>query len=408
MTLGLFEGVGVELEYMIVDAETLDVRPNSDRIIALELGTIDAGVVRGPMGWSNELVLHVIEIKTYGPAPSLAGLGPRFHDEVRRINQIAATIGARLLPTGAHPWMNPAAETRLWPHEFNAVFAAYDRIFDCRGHGWSNLQSLHVNLPFDGDDQFVRLHAAVRLVLPILPALCASSPFLDGRRTSDLDARLRCYLTNQITIPSVNGPIVPEPVASRAEYEKRILEPMYQDIAPHDPEGILQYEWLNSRGAIARFDRNAIEIRLMDAQECPSADIAVATLVVETIRALVEERYAPLSELLAWPTEPLREQLFEGVRDADRANVTDAAYCDLWGVAGAISAVELWRRIADDLSEKPALEAVRPLLDTIFNEGCLARRIVRATGLDPDLSRLREVYRRLADCLASDAMFHVG
>ncbi|HAL85576.1 MAG TPA: hypothetical protein DCM31_01010, partial [Deferribacteraceae bacterium] len=37
---------------------------------------------------------------------------------------------------------------------------------------------------------------------------------------------------------------------------------MYRDIAPYDPECILQEEWLNSRGAIARFDRKAIEIRL--------------------------------------------------------------------------------------------------------------------------------------------------
>ena len=33
-SLRLFEAVGVELEYMIVDAETLDVRPEADRLFA--------------------------------------------------------------------------------------------------------------------------------------------------------------------------------------------------------------------------------------------------------------------------------------------------------------------------------------------------------------------------------------
>ena len=39
---------------------------------------------------------------------------------------------------------------------------------------------------------------------------------------------------------------------------------MYRQIAPLDPDHVVQYEWLNSRGAIARFDRNAIEIRVID------------------------------------------------------------------------------------------------------------------------------------------------
>ena len=34
--LSLFEGFGIELEYMIVDAETLDVKPIADRLIEAE------------------------------------------------------------------------------------------------------------------------------------------------------------------------------------------------------------------------------------------------------------------------------------------------------------------------------------------------------------------------------------
>ena len=56
------------------------------------------------------------------------------------------------MPGGAHPWMDPARETRLWPHEDNEIYEAFDRIFGCTGHGWSNLQCVHLNLPFDDDE----------------------------------------------------------------------------------------------------------------------------------------------------------------------------------------------------------------------------------------------------------------
>ena len=88
------------------------------------------------------------------------------------------------MPSGMHPWMQPARETRLWPHESGPIHRAYDALFDCRRHGWANLQSMHVNLPFGEDltpdGEFARLHAAVRLVLPLLPALAASTPHHNG------------------------------------------------------------------------------------------------------------------------------------------------------------------------------------------------------------------------------------
>ena len=83
------------------------------------------------------------------------------------------------MPTAMHPWMDPATETVLWD-DATDVYRTYDRIYGCRGHGWANLQSMHVNLPFADDSQFARLHAAIRLVLPLLPALAASSPIAEG------------------------------------------------------------------------------------------------------------------------------------------------------------------------------------------------------------------------------------
>ena len=47
--------------------------------------------------------------------------------------------------------------------------------------------------------------------------------------------------------------------------------------------------WVNSRGATARFDRGTIEIRLLDIQECPAADLAIITLIIQVLKWLVSE-----------------------------------------------------------------------------------------------------------------------
>ena len=248
--LHLFEGFGIELEYMLVDINTLDVLPMSDRVLHAVAGAYEAEVEMGDIAWSNELVLHVIELKTNGPAPSLLGLPPAFTAQVGHINTLLAPLQGCLMPSAMHPWMQPHREMRLWPHAYSPVYEAFNRIFGCQGHGWANLQSVHLNLPFANDVEFGRLHAAIRLLLPIMPALAASSPILEGRPSGFLDTRMEMYRSNAQRIPSVSGKVIPEPAFTKHDYEQTILQPLYRDIAPYDPEGILQYEWLNARGAM--------------------------------------------------------------------------------------------------------------------------------------------------------------
>ncbi|MBW3599357.1 MAG: glutamate--cysteine ligase, partial [Planctomycetes bacterium] len=342
-SISLFQAYGVELEYMIVDAESLSVRPIADDLLRAAAGEITSEVERGVIAWSNELALHVIELKTNGPARSLAPLPAMFQEDVAQINEILAAHGARLMPTAMHPWMNPDDELRLWPHNYNPVYETYNRIFDCRGHGWANLQSVHLNFPFADDEEFGRLHAAIRLLLPIMPALAASSPLMERRVTGMQDTRMEVYRGNSRRIPSITGAVIPEAVFTRRDYEQAIFARMYADIAPHDPHKILQHEWLNSRGAIARFDRNAIEVRVLDVQECPLADVAIGAAIAATLMALTEERWTSLAEQQAFAVEPLAELFLAAVRDAERAMIDDARYLRQFGCAGnSATAGELW------------------------------------------------------------------
>lgn len=403
----IFEVTGVELEYMIVDAETLDVRPVADRLLAAVGGGYELEVALGPISWSNELALHVIELKTTEPVPSLQGLAGLFQEHVGRVERELQAFGARLLPGGMHPWMAPDRELRLWPHEANDIYAAFDRIFDCRGHGWANLQSVHVNLPFDGDEEFGRLHAAIRVVLPILPALAASSPYADGEATGLMDTRLEAYRHNARRVPSVSGRVIPERAFTQADYEDRLLGTIYRDLAPLDPAGVLRHEWVNARGCIARFDRMSIEIRVIDVQECPQADLAVTTAVTGAVAALADGRWVGLDELRAWPEDRLEAIMLDCIRAADEARVTDPAFVRAFGYPGSVPcrARDLWQHLIDACVASAARDEGRSFYRTYAAQGCLARRLRAGAGSAAARDGLVPLYRRLADCLAAGEVF---
>ncbi len=432
-TLSLFEGFGVEIEWMIVDADSLEVRPVGDRLLGDE-----GEVERGTMAWSNELVLHVLEAKTHGPASALEGLADAFHGEVLEAERRLEPLGCRLLGGGVHPWMDPGTETRIWPHETTEVYRAFDRIFGVAGHGWANLQSTHLNLPFSGDAEFAALHQAIRLVLPLIPALSAASPVLDGVVQPNLDERMERYRLNARRIPLVCGGVIPQVVRSRQGYEDELLAPLYRELAPHDPEGILRHEWVNARGSIARFQRGAVEIRVVDAQESPLLDLAVLTLVVAAVRKLVatgldhgkeggvdrgeqrsldptQHRAGRPSPLERPETAPLQALLAATVRHGDRgalgATASINALVDLLGVADRRprTAGEVWWAVAED-----AALARAPGVAELLARGPLARRILEALagvgapttpGSVVPRGAMREVWGEMAQALRRNRVF---
>lgn len=417
--LGLFGGYGIELEYMIVDRATLKARPISDQILKDPKGEVANEIEGDGTCWSNELVMHVLEMKSRGPASSLLSLKRLFERDIGLINKKLAQNHCMLLPTGMHPFFVPDQETKLWTHEQNEIYDAYHRIFNCQGHGWSNLQSMHINLPFADNEEFGRLHAAIRLVLPLLPALAASSPVCEGVFQGSLDQRLEFYQKNQRVIPQIAGEVVPEAVFSIQDYGERILKPMFQAVSPHDPQGILQYEWLNSRGAIARFERNAIEIRLIDTQECPKMDLAIASAVVSLVKSLVEERWLSYSHQKLWSPTPLFEIFKRLTQEGDQGMIEDIAYLRIFDpdATSPVSAIQLWRHIIHKLLrwEGYPLVDFEKELKFILERGCLGRRILKAMAFlsgsevkknhKLKLDHIQKVYFALARALARGESF---
>lgn len=430
--LHLFEAYGIELEYMVVDRETLAVRPIVDELLreamALPGARIDEEDEEDPswpgtvefddVSWSNELVLHVLEFKTTMPVGSLEGVDEVFASHVRRANEMLASHGAMLMPTGMHPTMDPYREMRLWPHGYSDVYEAFNAIFDCRGHGWANLQSAHLNLPFGSweneGDEFGRLHAAVRAVLPIMAALSASTPIMDGRVTGMLDTRLEVYRTNSRRIPQAAGLVIPEAVYTKGEYERRIFERIYAAMAPLDPKGVLRNEFANARGAIARFVRNSIEVRVLDVQECPRADAAVIAMVCGAVRMLCDVSGEESRRLRALPVHSMHTILLDVIRAGERAVVDDEEYLGVWGYPGTrCTAQELWQYLRERMAKGVDLTPHAESVDILVSKGPLSRRIARSLGLSLDRgmaspvvrARVDEVYRDLARCLAQNEMF---
>jgi gamma-glutamyl:cysteine ligase YbdK (ATP-grasp superfamily) len=408
LTLPAFSGYGIELEYMIVDRVELSPLPIADQLLRSETEKPLNDVDRGLTGWSNELACHVMEVKNRNPSMELDTVRCAFQNEVRYINHLLRFYGAMLMPTAMHPWMDPSRETHLWPHDNAELYAAYGRVFNCNTHGWGNLQSMHVNLPFSNQEEFVRLHAAVRLILPLLPALAASSPIADGNFTGYADFRMQAYSHNADEIPSISGLVVPETVYSCEQYQERILNAMYRDIASRDPKGILQHEWLNSRGAIARFDRNAIEIRVIDIQECPLADLSIAAFVIANIRMIYKAGSNLLAEQQAIETKCLADILKTCIRHADKAIIEDKNYLRLLGLPDErYTAAQLWQSLLSDIQQSPyRLDQVwlEPL-QQILAHGPLARRILHALDGNCSLFHLKLVYRQLCECLQTGHLF---
>ena len=359
-----------------------------------------------------------------------------------------------LLPSACHPFMDPA-EMQLWPYDCLDIYQTYDRIFNCKGHGWSNLQSTHLNLSFDGDEEFGELHAAIRLLLPLIPAIAASSPYLDGKYTGYRDARINVYRHNQDKVPEITGQVIPEQAYSYDEYNKMIFDKVKKAIAPYDTEHLLNHFFLNSRGAIARFDRGAIEIRLVDIQECPNADIAIAELEIATLKAIVNGKFAAsrsgnaagssnaagISEaagssasseniaansvphtlkeyrefLRNFDTTRLAELLAKTTKDAENASIDWPEFLSVFGMnfattpasASSVKAGDIWKHIYS-IVKNDLTEVSQSVMEKMLERGTLSSALYKALGDSPTHETFVTEYKKLADCLAHNRLYGIS
>jgi carboxylate-amine ligase len=234
--------------------------------------------------------MHVTELKANSPFKSPVQFEETMQNAVLTLSQIVQKHGARLLGTGMHPLLK-LKDTAIWPHYHRKIYHEYAKIFNLNRHGWLNIQSFHLNLPYQKESVGVRMHNLLANLCAYLPAITASSPIYEGKAGPDVDNRLRFYKVNQKEIPSVTAEVIPEYATSYSQYKHDVIVKYSEDLAKAGADKTLLWrEWVNSRGVIFRFDRSAIEIRVMDEQECIKSDVALSCFIRATLRGLIARK----------------------------------------------------------------------------------------------------------------------
>jgi gamma-glutamyl:cysteine ligase YbdK (ATP-grasp superfamily) len=266
-----------------------------DKVIKDFYGKIVNFVELPHFTFGKELQMHVMEIKANEPFRS-----PKLFEETMQsavstlLDFLWKKHHAYLLGTGMHPLLR-LEETSIWPHRHRKIYQELGKIFNLKQHGWLNIQSFHLNLPYSKEETGILLHNMLAGLCAYLPAVSASSPICEGNLSPNVDNRLNFYKENQREIPSIVGEVVPEYVSSFEQYRKEVIGRYSQDLAKLGAgKTILFKEWVNSRGVIFRFDRSALEVRVMDEQECVKSDVALSCFVRAALRGLLAEKDALL------------------------------------------------------------------------------------------------------------------
>ncbi|MCZ2808660.1 MAG: glutamate-cysteine ligase family protein [Candidatus Bathyarchaeota archaeon] len=295
------EVFGSEHEFSLVDRNLCPL-PIVDTVIKELNGRVVNCIRFKSFSFGKELQSHVAEFKANRPFCS-----PKVFEEnmQRAILEISEFLerkhDARLLGTGMHPLLR-LEEAKVWSHRDRKIYEALSRIFNFYQHGWLNIQAFQLNLSYGNEKEAIQLHNALANLLPYVPAISASSPVYESKIREYADSRLHFYRINQKEIPSITGNIIPEYVNSFKEYRQITINRYTEELEKLDaPEWVLNKEWLNSRGAVFRFDRKAIEVRIMDEQECIKADVALSCFIRASLRGMLSQRepYLPRDVLIA-------------------------------------------------------------------------------------------------------------
>ena len=173
--------VGLEEEFAILDSG-LALTPGFERL--RDAAASDPVLAESIAG---ELISSEIEIRS-GRGSDLASAIAAQRDRRQRLFGLAAELGYGLGSTGTHPWSDYREQSIIDTEHYRRVEDGLKYV------AWrNNTFSLHVHVGIHGADRAVRVCDRLRPVLPLLLAVSASSPFLDGRDSGLASARSQIF-----------------------------------------------------------------------------------------------------------------------------------------------------------------------------------------------------------------------
>ena len=358
--------LGIEEEFFLVDPESRDLLADPD-VRIFEMCEAD----QGPHKFVREFLRTQIESNSR-VCDSVAEIRTALLETRRVVIKAAETYGAAVMAASTHPfadWKEQAPTPRERYERFVVTFQDSVRRFLISG--------MHIHAGFGDPDSRIRVMTAIRRYLPVLHALSASSPFVEGRETGFKSFRLN-LMTN---LPRTG---LPGPLRSRADFDRLVADYQRMDFI-----GDASELWWDIRPS-GKFP--TVEMRIGDV--CTRVDDAmcIVALYASLIRYLLrQDREGKL------PPEPPTEIIAENRWLAQRYGVL-AFFGDVQG-GGRKDIIDVTEELVDTLADDARALDCEPELRhalTIIAEGAGADRQV-------DLYRLR----RLEGDSHQQALHHV-
>jgi carboxylate-amine ligase len=280
--------VGLEEEFALLDPLELGLIPRFEELSAA--GAADPLLAASIAG---ELISSEIEIRS-GRGANLEAARSAQHELRRRLFALAADHQVALGSTGTHPFSDYREQHIIQTEHYRRVENGLKYV------AWrNNTFSLHVHVGITGADRAVEVCDRLRPVLPVLLAISANSPFLDGR-----DSGLHSGRT-QIFTKSFPRCGVPDPFGSWAAFAE------YIELLVRT-RSIVEYTqvWWSIR---PHFAFGTVEVRICDAQSTAAESDGLAALIVACVAQAardIDER-VPFVDL---PHRLIEENMWRALR----------------------------------------------------------------------------------------------
>ena len=308
--------VGLEEEFAVLDARELGLTP---RFEELKRHAAPDPVLADSI--AGELIASEIEIRS-GRGEDLAAARAAQHDRRRRLFALAADREVALGATGTHPWSDYREQPIIDTEHYRRVEDGLKYV------AWrNNTFSLHVHVGVRGPDRAVLVCDRLRPVLPLLLAISANSPFLDGRDSGLHSARTQTFTRS---FPRCG---IPDAFGSWDTYAK------YIDFLVRT-RSIVEYTqvWWSVR---PHFSFGTVEVRICDAQATGHEADGLAALIVACIaqaaRDIDEGR--PAEDLAG---RLIEENTWRAIRHGLDGELLDLSTGDGYPAAGALERLLAW------------------------------------------------------------------
>ena len=325
--------VGLEEEFALLDPSSLGLVARFDELRdAAAADPVLAGSIAG------ELISSEIEIRS-GRCSELASAFVAQRERRRRLFALAASQEVALGSTGTHPWSDYREQKIIETEHYRRVEEGLKYV------AWrNNTFSLHVHVGLRGADRAVLVCDRLRPILPLLLAISANSPFLDGRDSGLHSARSQIFTKSfpRCGIPDTFGGWQPF-----ADYISFLVR----------TRSIVEYTqvWWSIR---PHFSFGTVEVRICDAQMTAPESEALAGLIV----ACVAQAARDVDEGVPWSDHPRRlieENFWRAIRHGLEGELLDLDRGTAYPAAEALERLLTWSApVRAELGIEPALPAL--------------------------------------------------